>query len=222
MTEWLLALVPTYGPALLVVAVFLSCFALPVPASMLLLAAGGFVAAGDLQLATVAGASFAGLVAGDHSVYLLGRIGGTRLAERLGRRAAPIAKARTTLAERGGFFLFLSRWLFSPIAPYVNFAAGAVGLRWPRFLAWGTAGEIMWLAIFITLGYVFAGSLEAASQFAFDAIVLIGAAVLTVALGIRLFGQHKRHPLASRPSRSARTLADTAHHASTPGEEPVD
>lgn len=203
MTEWLLSLVPTYGPALLVVTIFLSCFALPVPASMLLLAAGGFVAAGDFQLATVAGASFAGLAAGDHSVYVLGRIGGTRLAARLGRHAAPIAKARATLGERGGFFLFLSRWLFSPIAPYVNFAAGVAGLRWLRFLAWGTAGEIVWLTIFITLGYVFAGSLEAASQFAFDTIVLIGATVLTVALGIWLFGHHKRHPLEDGPPRSS-------------------
>ena len=51
MTEWLLGLVPQYGMYLLAVCTFASCLALPIPASMLMLAAGGFVASGDLSLA---------------------------------------------------------------------------------------------------------------------------------------------------------------------------
>jgi membrane-associated protein len=49
MTDWLLALVPTYGPWLLLACTFLACLALPVPASVLMLGAGSFVAAGDLS-----------------------------------------------------------------------------------------------------------------------------------------------------------------------------
>ena len=41
MTDWLLALVPTYGLWLLAAATFLSCLAIPIPVSILMLAAGG-------------------------------------------------------------------------------------------------------------------------------------------------------------------------------------
>ena len=50
MTDWLLALVPQYGLLLLAATTFLSCLALPLPASILMLTAGGFAAAGDLVL----------------------------------------------------------------------------------------------------------------------------------------------------------------------------
>ncbi|QQA44621.1 DedA family protein [Pelagovum pacificum] len=199
MTEWLLTLVPLYGPPLLALAIFLSCFALPIPASALLLAAGGFASAGDLVLWTVVVAAFAGLWLGDNAMFLLGRKGGTGLARRLGRRAAAIERAREALARRGGVFIFLSRWLFSPLGPYVNFAAGASGKRWVQFVAWGTAGEIVWLSIYLGLGYVFTGTLEAASDLAFDVIMLIGAGFATVALGVWLFGRHRDNVRNSAP-----------------------
>ena len=50
MTDWLLALVPQYGLWLLAATTFFSCLALPFPASIMMLTAGGFVAAGDLAL----------------------------------------------------------------------------------------------------------------------------------------------------------------------------
>ena len=51
MTDWLLALVPQYGLWLLAATTFCSCLALPFPASILMMTAGGFVAAGfDAEL----------------------------------------------------------------------------------------------------------------------------------------------------------------------------
>ncbi|EAR50194.1 hypothetical protein OG2516_04938 [Oceanicola granulosus HTCC2516] len=187
MTETLLALVPQYGPPLLAAAVFLSCFALPVPASILLLAAGGFAAVGDLSMVSVALAAFAGLAAGDHTVYALGRKGGTRVFARVARHAAPLERAQVALANRGGPVIFLSRWLFSPLGPYVNFAAGAAGQRWRSFALWGTAGELVWLTIYLGLGYSFTGSLEDASNLVMNALLAIGAGVVTIALGVWIY-----------------------------------
>ena len=93
MTDWLLALVPQYGVWLLAVCTFLSCLALPVPASILMLAAGGFVAAGDLSLTGSVAAALAGAVAGDQAGYFGGRWGGSGLLDRMGSRVAPLAKA---------------------------------------------------------------------------------------------------------------------------------
>ncbi|MBT9385015.1 DedA family protein [Pseudooceanicola sp. CBS1P-1] len=192
LTEWLLALVPSYGPPLLGGVIFLSCFALPLPASMMLMAAGGFSAVGDLSLPLVLAAAVLGLIAGDQCVYFAGRYGGARLMQHLARRAAPIRRARDMLVERGGIFLFLSRWLFSPIGPYVNFAAGASGLSWPRFVLWGTPGELVWVSIYLGLGYGFAGQLEQASDAALSAVLALGAGALALWLGRVLIRAHRR------------------------------
>ena len=87
MTEALLALVPTYGLWLIGASVMLSCLALPLPSTILVMAAGGFAAAGDLvywQLVLVAFGSF---VIGDQAVYRVARQGGPALVTRIGRRA---------------------------------------------------------------------------------------------------------------------------------------
>ena len=49
MTETLLALVPTYGLYIVALATALSCLALPIPSSLIMLTAGAFVASEDLN-----------------------------------------------------------------------------------------------------------------------------------------------------------------------------
>lgn len=186
MTGWLLGLVPQYGGWLLLVCTFLSCLALPVPASMLLLCAGGFISAGDLPVSTVL-AALAGASAGDQTIYALGRWRGAAISRRLGKRAAIIERAKGFLERRGGVGVFLSRWLFSALGPYVNFAAGFANLPWWKFTLWAVAGEIMWASIYATLGYQFTGNLAAASTAAVDFLMLMGAGVTAIGLGYWLY-----------------------------------
>ena len=104
MTEWLLELVPHYGTWLVAVVTFLSCLALPVPSSILMLAAGGFAASGDLMLWQVAGAALAGALLGDQIGYAAGRQGGPPLVARLSarpQRAALLERARAMMLRRG-------------------------------------------------------------------------------------------------------------------------
>ena len=85
MTDWLLALVPQYGLWLLAGVTFLSCLALPIPASILMLTAGGFAAAGDFDLWQALGASCCGAILGDQLGYGLGRGIGPSVLARLGK-----------------------------------------------------------------------------------------------------------------------------------------
>ena len=183
MTDWLLGLVPQYGIYLLAAATFASCLALPVPASILMIAAGGFVATGDLSLAASSGAALAGALAGDQAGYLVGRWGGSRLIDRLSARAEPLASATAFLATRGGIAVFLSRWLAAALGPYVNVAAGAAGLPWLRFTLWGASGEVVWVAVYVGAGYTFSGNLAAASGMAFDVLGLLAAGAVAIGLG---------------------------------------
>jgi membrane-associated protein len=194
MTDWLLALVPTYGPWLLAAATFLSCVALPIPASILMLAAGGFVAAGDLTLATTCLAALAGAVLGDQAGFAAGRFGLQRAlargeGETAGQGAGLLHRARDLLARRGGLAVFLSRWLVSALGPYVNLAAGGAGLAWGSFTLWSVLGEAVWVGLYVGLGYTFTGNLEAASAQAVNVLGLLGAGAVALGLGAWLLSR---------------------------------
>ena len=150
MTEAALDLLLGGGPVILALATFLSCLALPVPSSILMLSAGAFAASGDLNLATVVLAALAGAVLGDQAGFLLGRAGQGRIATLATRSDAArrlAADASRLIQHRGNTGVFLSRWLFSPLGPYVNFAAAGLGMDRSRFTLWAALGEVVWVTL---------------------------------------------------------------------------
>jgi membrane-associated protein len=205
MTDWLLALVPTYGLWLIAVTTLASCLALPIPASIIMLAAGGFVAAGDLVFWQVVGAALTGAVAGDQLGYLAGRRGGAPFLDRVARapaRAKVIDKARATMEARGGIAVFLSRWLFSPLGPYVNLISGAMRHDWLRFTLWGVLGEMVWCGLYIMMGRAFAGNLSAASDMLGSILGLVATLTAVIGLGAWLLALARRER-AARSKRAA-------------------
>ena len=187
MTDWLLALVPQYGLWLLLGTTFLSCLALPIPASVLMLTAGGFVAAGDLVLWQAFSAAALGGVLGDQTGYWAGRrLGATVMAARDPARDALLQRAQAML-DRGGFVaIFLTRWLFSPLGPWVNLLTGSARYRALPFALASVAGESVWAGLYIGAGYGFAGNLTAASDMLGSALGLIAAGTALILLGIWL------------------------------------
>ncbi|WP_102226509.1 DedA family protein [Acidimangrovimonas sediminis] len=189
LTSDLIALVPTYGLWLIAATTFLSCLALPVPSSLMMLTAGGFVAAGDLGLGDTLAAALGGAVLGDQAGFALGRSGGARLLDRIARhprRAALIGRTEALMQRRGGFGIFLSRWLFSPLGPWMNFAAGAARLSWRRFTLAGVAGETVWVALYVGTGAGFAGNLTAAMDLLGSSLGFLAAGAVTLGLGLWL------------------------------------
>ena len=59
--------------------------------------------------------------------------------------------------------MVLSRWLFSPLGPWVNLIAGAAGCP-ARFTLWGALGQTIWAALSVGLGYAFATRLDALTE----------------------------------------------------------
>lgn len=158
-----LALVPDWGALIVGLANLLACMALPIPASLVMLAAGAFIATGDLSPGTVWTAAILGAVLGDQIGYAIGRLGLTRLAGRLAnhRRALRLGhRAARWLDRRRIPALFLSRWLVSALGPYINLAAGAARMRWQDFTLPAVAGELVWCTIYLGLGWGFARDIE--------------------------------------------------------------
>lgn len=195
MTDALLALVPAWGIWLVGAGTFLSCLALPVPSSLIMLAAGGFAAAGDLVVWQVAAAAYAGALAGDQAGFAAGRFGGRVLLDRLRRqpaRAAVLERAEGFVARRGGMAVFLSRWLMSPLGPYVNLLTGAAGLAWARFTLADAAGEAIWVAIYVGLGFAFADRIAALADLLGSLSGLLAAGAVAAGLGVWLFRTGRR------------------------------
>ena len=162
LTETLLALVPVHGAWLVGVITFASCLALPVPSSLAMLAGGAFAAVGDLSLPAVAGAALTGAVLGDQAGWWLGRSGSAVLARATATpaRARLLAEARLRLARNAFVTVYLTRWLFSPLGPWVNLAAGATGLGWARFSIGSVTGELTWVVLYVGLGWAFAAQVD--------------------------------------------------------------
>lgn len=212
MTDALFALVPVYGAWIVFAATFLSCLALPVPSSLMMLAAGAFAAAGDLTLSAAAGAAYAGAVAGDQLGYAIGRQGGTPLVHRLERRrsgSAMIERARAMLDHSGAMAVFLTRWLFSPLGPWINFLGGAIGLAWRRFTLGSLTGEAAWVAIYVGLGFGFGSQITLIAQLAGNLAGLLAAGAVTAFLYAVLARRIRHHAArAGTPGPASRSSPD--------------
>ena len=195
MSDWFLASVAAFGVPALALATFLSCLAIPLPSSMMMLAAGAFAASGDLGLATAALAALAGAVLGDQVGYALGRLG-FRQAEGWLRhspaRAAVLDRARAEVQRHGMLTVFLSRWLFSVLGPYVNLIAGGAGLRWQTFTAAAVAGEAVWVSAYLGLGWAAGGQLAAVASLMGNASGLVASGAITLGLGWALWRRRHR------------------------------
>ncbi len=189
MTEDLIALVPLYGSWLIAVVTFLSCLAVPVPASLVMITAGGFVASGDLGPLQTLGAAAGGAILGDQTGYAIGRKGGRHLLARIGQspaRARVIDQATGLLRARGWLGVFLSRWLFSPLGPWLNLASGAAPLDWRVFTQAGIAGELLWVTIYVGLGWSFSAHILLLADLLGSASGFLAALAVAIGLGFWL------------------------------------
>lgn len=197
MSELALTLVADYGVWVVFAVTFLSCLAVPVPSSLLMMAAGGFAAAGDLVLYAVALAAFGGAVLGDNSGYWIARRLGSRAAtwiDKNVKRATLKSKATDILDRRGGPSVFLTCWLFAPLGPTMNYVCGITQFSWSRFVLWGIAGEIVWVTIYVGLGYSFADNITALSSLLGNASGFVTAILLVIGLGWWLVRAARKKP----------------------------
>jgi len=194
MSELVLSLVANYGVPIVFCVTFLSCLALPVPSSILMLASGGFAATGDLSLVAVLTAAFTGAVIGDNSGYWIARASGERMRgwlEKDPKRAALRQKSEAFMDKWGGSSVFFSCWLVAPLGPYVNYVSGFTRFTWLRFALWGIAGEVVWVSLYVGLGYTFADNITLIASVLGNASGFITAIGIAIGLGIWLWKSSK-------------------------------
>ncbi|MDZ7858868.1 DedA family protein [Sphaerotilus sp.] len=180
LTEFLLTSLLNHGALVLGGTLFFAALGVPLPATMLLVATGAFSQHGVMGWQAAAGVAVVAAVAGDGCSYLLGRLVGERITSRW--KDSKAWRSAEQQFERWGIWtVFLSRFLFTPIALPVNLIAGSTRFPWPRFLMAVVVGEVIWVLLFGGLGLLFADNWEALSQMASDVSgVLVGLLLLGV------------------------------------------
>ncbi|NJM83542.1 MAG: DedA family protein [Tabrizicola sp.] len=159
-----------------------------------MMTAGGFVAAGDLVLWQTFAAAASGGIAGDQLGFWAGRRAGAPLLARLRKDPARdrlLARAVAIMDSKGIAAIFLTRWLFSPLGPWVNLTAGSTGYGWHRFSVSGVAGEMVWAGLYVGAGYAFAGNIEAASDMLGSALGFVAAGAVALGLGLWVWSSLK-------------------------------
>ena len=189
MTDWLLTALAVSGVPLLFLTTFLSCLMVPVPSSLIMLAAGAFAAGGDFSLMAVLSGSYLGAVFGDQTGYAAGRFARPRIERQLAGKAKAarmLLTARQRLSASGGMTVFLTRWLFSPLGPYVNLMAGAGGFSWRRFTVASAAGESVWVGLYAGLGWAFSSNIDMIADLSGNLTGALAAAAVVVLSGRHL------------------------------------
>lgn len=165
----LLSIMQTYGYPALWVSIFIAAVGIPLPISLVLLAAGAFAALGDFNIVLLALISISASVAGDNLGYVVGRLWGSKVADwlehsKLGRRFLKpdaVARSRLYFKKRGGWAVFFSRFLVAALGGIVNLLAGTELYPYPHFLLFDIAGETLGALIPLLLGFAFGASWDA-------------------------------------------------------------
>jgi membrane-associated protein len=184
-TDQLLGALSQYGLPVLFGVIVIAAAGIPLPISMMLVAAGSFVELGEMKLWQVIVVASAGAVLGDQIGYALGRWGSHHVVLRIKRRkngASKIAQAEAFTKRWGATGIFFSRWLITPLGPWLNLTSGMAGYPWVRFFVWDVLGEVLWVVLYVTLGKLFSDRVEALVEIlgnlAWVVVGLIVAAIL--------------------------------------------
>jgi membrane protein DedA with SNARE-associated domain len=159
----LTAIVLRHGVGFVFLNVFLQQLGIPVPAVPTLLVAGALAAGGKLPFGNLLAAAALATVAADTAWFLLGRRYGQKVLKTLCKLSlSPDSCVRQTegLFDSYGLkSLLFAKFVpgYSTVAPPL---AGAAGATLPRFLAFTSAGTLIWVGTALGLGLVFHGAID--------------------------------------------------------------
>jgi membrane protein DedA with SNARE-associated domain len=186
MSDYLLTQIINNGAPLFGLILFLGALGVPVPTSILLVAAGAFSQQGFLDWPSIAIFGLAGAVAGDTVSFGMGFYAKNWVSKRID--GSPTWRnARDTFETRAGMAVFLTRFLVTALAVPTNLIAGGSGFKFRRFLPYDLFGEIMWIILYGGLGYWFGSEWELVGDFINDfGGLILGLVILGVGIWLGL------------------------------------
>lgn len=164
MSEYLLTQIVNFGAPLLWLVVFIGGLGVPLPCTVLVIAAGAFARQGILPWHTTAIFSIVSVVLGDIISYSFGFYAREKVLDRFSDTPR-WRQAEKTFRKWGPLSIFFSRFLVTAIALPVNLMSGTTRYPFRKWLTYDAAGEIVWILGYGGLGYLFGSQWEMVSEF---------------------------------------------------------
>ncbi len=173
---------------------------LPVPEDLALLTGGFLVHRGITQYPTTLAISFVGVVAGDNSLFFIGRRFGTGILRYVGfvrPRVLPrIERLKRFMDRHGHMAIFYARFL-AGMRALVYLTAGSAGVSPRRFVVYDALGALISVPVVVSIGYFFGDQIESAIRYlgGFDRLVLVAAGACIIFYGSHLLlrtGENER------------------------------
>lgn len=183
MSEFLLTQVINYGAPLLGIIVFIGGLGIPLPCTLLVIAAGAFAREGIIPWPATAFISIISVVTGDSISYSLGYYSRDLVLKRFSGSPRWL-QAERSFQKWGPLSIFFSRFLVTAIALPVNLLSGTTRFPFKKFLIYDLLGEVVWIFGYGGLGYWFGSEWELVNEFItnFGGLVL---GIVIFSLGIR-------------------------------------
>ncbi len=187
------AWISQYGYPCLFGLLVLGIVGLPVPDETLLVFCGYLIWKGKLQPLLTFLAGFGGSVCGISLSYYLGRSFGQKLIHRYGRsiHLTPERLDRIHgLFERFGSWLLTVGYFIPGVRHFSALVAGTTDLPYPAFALFAYLGAALWVAVFLSFGYIFGDRWQQTSA-SFHKYALIATGVLILVALIVWFVRRK-------------------------------
>jgi membrane protein DedA with SNARE-associated domain len=170
---------------------------LPISSIPLLLAAGALAGSHRLSLGWLVTFAVLACLIADAAWYHLGRVRGYSILRLLCRISLEpdscVRRTHDRYARQGGRALLVAKFvpgLGTAAAPL----AGLLRMALPRFLAWDTAGSILWATSYLGAGYLFSRELDRVGRYALRmgaGLVLLLAAALAGYIGRKYYERRR-------------------------------
>lgn len=181
-----------HGYWVLFVSVLCRQACLPVPANLLLIAAGALAGLGKLNLGANIVVTVAAFLIADTAWYQAGRSwGGKTLEFVCGVSRDPSAcvdKISTNFSRHGVRLLLVSKFIIGVDAVAAPMS-GISGVAIPRFVLFDALGAILWSSVYSALGYLFSDQLDYVAEYTAELgrlLALLGVTALAVWIILRL------------------------------------
>jgi membrane protein DedA with SNARE-associated domain len=182
-----------YGVFIVIAAVAVEGFGIPAPGQTFMIAAAILSVRGDMNIVTVAIAAWTAAVAGSLLGYLIGRVGGRRLLQKLPLSERRLERMETLCQRHGNLFVVASRF-FDGFRQFAGILMGSLNMPASQFAIMTALGAALWVGFWgigvYTLdqhAHAMAAVLRQASPYTWAA-----AGILIAALLVYLFGGRRR------------------------------
>lgn len=179
-----------------------------IPATALMVLAGGLIAAGVLDPIPVIVCCVAGATVGDAVSYALGRNMGPGVLrhQMLKRHRRNVARTRLFTRRHGGWAILVGRF-FGPLRAFVPLVAGVLQMKSRSFQVANVVSAAIWVPAILAPGYFAArGLAELETLWEADPLHIVLAAVVLAVVGGVTAWRVIAHRMAQREARAAEAL----------------